>query len=62
VKKRPELTGGIKSAMVTRDNLGRPEISFTMDSASAETFGQIRLGTWVVSSPSCWTASCRRRR
>jgi SecD/SecF fusion protein len=41
VKKRPELTGGIKSAMVTRDTLGRPEISFTMDSSAAKTFGDI---------------------
>src|SRR5690349_3319133 len=30
VKKKPELIGGIKSAFVTRDNLGRPEISFTL--------------------------------
>jgi SecD/SecF fusion protein len=41
VKKRPEMTGGIKSAMVTRDNLGRPEIAFTMDSAAADTFARI---------------------
>jgi len=41
VKKRPEMTGGIKSAMVTRDNLGRPEIAFTMDSTAADTFGKI---------------------
>ena len=41
VKKKPEMEGGIKSAFVTRDTLGRPEISFTMDSASADTFGRI---------------------
>ena len=41
VKKRPEMIGGIKSAFISRDNLGRPEISFTLDSASAETFGRI---------------------
>jgi SecD/SecF fusion protein len=41
VKKTAEMTGGIKSAMVTRDNLGRPEISFTLDSASAKRFGDI---------------------
>jgi SecD/SecF fusion protein len=41
VKKKAEMTGGIKSAMVTRDNLGRPEISFTLDSAAAKTFGDI---------------------
>jgi SecD/SecF fusion protein len=41
VKKRAEMTGGIKGAFVTRDNLGRPEISFTLDSQSAKTFGDI---------------------
>ncbi len=41
VKRKAEMTGGIKSAMVTRDNLGRPEIAFTMDSAGADTFGRI---------------------
>lgn len=41
VKKRAEMIGGIKSAMVTRDNLGRPEIAFSLDSVAAETFGRI---------------------
>ncbi len=41
VKKRPEMVGGIKSAMVTRDNLGRPEIAFNLDSTSTETFGRL---------------------
>ncbi|HEV2393335.1 MAG TPA: protein translocase subunit SecD [Verrucomicrobiae bacterium] len=41
VKKRPEMTGGIKSAMVTRDNLGQPEIAFTLDSSAADTFARI---------------------
>ena len=41
VKRKAEMKGGIKSAMVTRDNLGRPEIAFSLDSAGAETFGQI---------------------
>lgn len=41
VKKRAEMVGGIKSAMVTRDNLGRPEIAFTLDSAHADEFGRI---------------------
>jgi len=41
VKKKPEMVGGIKSAFVTRDNLGRPEISFSLDSSAAETFGRI---------------------
>lgn len=41
VKKRAEMVGGIKNAMVTRDNLGRPEIAFTLDSTAADTFGRI---------------------
>jgi SecD/SecF fusion protein len=41
VKKKAEMIGGIKTAFVTRDTLGRPEISFTLDSAAAETFGRI---------------------
>ena len=41
VRKRPEMVGGIKSAMVTRDNLGRPEIAFNLDSTATETFGRL---------------------
>jgi SecD/SecF fusion protein len=41
VKKRAELTGGIKSAYVTRDQLGRPEITFNLDSQAAATFGRV---------------------
>lgn len=41
VRKRPEMVGGIKSAMVTRDNVGRPEIAFTLDSAHADTFARL---------------------
>jgi SecD/SecF fusion protein len=41
VKKRPEMIGGIKSAAVTRGNLGEPEINFTLDSQGAERFGEI---------------------
>ncbi len=41
VKKAAAMTGGIKSAMVTRDNLGRPEIAFTLDSTAADLFGRI---------------------
>lgn len=44
VKKKAErgLTGKyVKSAMVTRDSVGQPEISFTMDSQGAELFGDI---------------------
>ena len=41
VSKRAALKGGIKSAMVTRDNLGRPEIAFSFEPAAAERFGQL---------------------
>src|SRR5262249_39514517 len=41
VKKRPEMVGGIKSAMVVRGNLGEPEISFNLDSEGAKKFGEI---------------------
>ena len=41
VKKKPEMVGGIKSAMVTRGNLGEPEIDFALDSQGAERFGEI---------------------
>ena len=41
VKKRSEMVGGIKSAMVTRDNLGRPEIRFDLDSEHADLFGRL---------------------
>jgi len=41
VEKRPRMTGGIKRAMVTRDELGRPEISFSLDDAGTATFGRI---------------------
>jgi SecD/SecF fusion protein len=41
VRKRAEMIGGIKSAIVIRGNLGEPEISFTLDSAGKEKFAQI---------------------
>jgi SecD/SecF fusion protein len=41
VKKRPEMTGGIKNAYLNRDNLGRLEIEFTLEPQSAELFGRI---------------------
>ena len=41
VQQRPLMTGGIKSAMVTRGNLGQPEISFTLESSAASKFGHI---------------------
>ncbi len=41
VKRRPEMVGGIKMAQVTRDNVGRPEIAFTLDPKAADTFAKI---------------------
>jgi len=41
VKKEPEMTGGIKSAMVVRGNLGEPEIAFTLNSQGAKRFAEI---------------------
>ncbi|HLP76889.1 MAG TPA: protein translocase subunit SecD, partial [Candidatus Paceibacterota bacterium] len=41
VKKRADMTGGVKRAGLSRDNLGRPEISFILDSKSADKFAQI---------------------
>jgi len=41
VKKRPEMIGGVKSATVTRGNMGEPEISFTLDSEGSAKFGEI---------------------
>ena len=44
VNKRAEMVGGIQRAIVTRDNIGRPEIAFTLESAAAQKFGQITSG------------------
>ncbi len=42
VKKRPEMTGSsIKNAMVVRNNMGEPEIDFTLNSEGAEHFAEI---------------------
>lgn len=42
VRKRAEMTGsGIRSAMVTRGNMGEPEINFNLDSQGAERFAEI---------------------
>jgi SecD/SecF fusion protein len=41
VKKKAEMTGGIKNAMVVRGNMGEPEIAFTLDAQGTERFGQI---------------------
>ncbi|HET7626239.1 MAG TPA: protein translocase subunit SecD [Verrucomicrobiae bacterium] len=41
VKKRPELVGGIKDAFVSRDQMGRPQISFTLNSKAADVFAKI---------------------
>lgn len=42
VRKKADMTGSsIKNAMVTRDNLGQPEIDFTLNSEGAEKFAQL---------------------
>jgi SecD/SecF fusion protein len=41
VKKHAEVTGGIKRAGVTRDQLGRPEINFTFDDENAKKFAAV---------------------
>ena len=41
VRKRAEMSGGIKSAMVVRGNMGEPQINFTLDSEGAEKFAKI---------------------
>jgi SecD/SecF fusion protein len=42
VKRKPEMTGSsIKSAMVSRGNMGEPEINFTLNSEGAAKFGEI---------------------
>ncbi len=42
VKKKPEMTGQyIRSAFMTRDPMGRPEINFTLNSAGADIFGNV---------------------
>jgi SecD/SecF fusion protein len=41
VKKRPELVGGIQRANLSRDNLGRPEILFALESQAGEKFARI---------------------
>jgi SecD/SecF fusion protein len=41
VKRRAELTGGIKTAIVTRDNFGAPEVAFTLDDEAARIFGKV---------------------
>jgi SecD/SecF fusion protein len=41
VKKKPAMVGGISSAWRTRDNFGRPNIEFRLDSAHSDQFAQI---------------------
>jgi SecD/SecF fusion protein len=41
VKTKAAMVGGIKGAWPSRDNLGRPEIEFQLDSAHADQFAQI---------------------
>src|SRR5262249_31721523 len=41
VKKRPEMTGGVKSATVVRGGLGEPQIQFLLDTEAAGRFARI---------------------
>jgi SecD/SecF fusion protein len=41
VKRKPEMVGGISSAWVSRDNFGRPQIEFRLDSAHSDQFYKI---------------------
>jgi len=41
IKKKPEMVGGIQRAIVTRNNFGKPEISFMLNSQGAETFARV---------------------
>jgi len=41
VKNKPSMIGGIQAAWYSRDNFGRPEIEFQLDSAHADQFAQI---------------------
>ena len=41
VKKKPEMIGGISRAIVSRDDLGSPEIDFVLDSAHAQIFARV---------------------
>ena len=41
VKKKPEMVGGIKTAMVARGNMGEPQIHFTLDDDGAKRFGEL---------------------
>ncbi|HYG23113.1 MAG TPA: protein translocase subunit SecD [Verrucomicrobiae bacterium] len=41
VRRRPEIVGGISRADLSRDNLGRPEILFTLEPKAAEKFAQV---------------------
>ncbi|MSU58674.1 MAG: protein translocase subunit SecD [Pedosphaera sp.] len=41
VRKKAELTGSIKSAGITRDDYGRPEIAFRLDARGSEIFARV---------------------
>ena len=59
VKKKPEMTGGIKSAMVTRDQMAAAD-AFTLDSAAAELFGRITAANIGNQLAVVLEVSCRR--
>jgi SecD/SecF fusion protein len=41
VKRRPEMVGGVKMAQRSRDNVGRAEIRFELESKAAEIFARV---------------------
>jgi SecD/SecF fusion protein len=41
VRRKPEMVGGIERAYVSRDNIGSPEIDFTLDSRAAKIFARL---------------------
>ncbi len=41
VKRRPEMVGGVRRAVVMRNNFGQPEIHFELESKARDDFGRI---------------------
>jgi len=56
------MKGGIKSAMITRDNLGRPEIAFTLDRTARSFSGGSPLKMWAANWPFYLMENCKQRR
>lgn len=41
VKRRPEMVGGVRRAVVMRNNIGQPEIHFDLEADARDTFGRV---------------------